>query len=107
MPSVDTTTISLRVNNQTAWAFEDLAQSKGMTKNALLVEMVQTELSKSLPDGEPEVTTAEAELPPFEMPDNLSRLYAAALSLIDDLTDAGYPEKEILLMLSNDRERML
>lgn len=105
MPSVDTTTISLRVNNQTAWAFEDLAQSKGVTKNALLVEMVQRELSKNLPD-EDDTQDVKTETS-FEMPDNLSRLYATALTLIDDLTEAGYPENEILLMLSNDRERML
>ena len=106
MPSIDSTTITARVSNKAAAGIQQLCDLKGLTRSALINDMVERELTRAtqaaLGVSEPEPVE---ELP--EAPNMPERLYSSALSLVDDMLTEGYPESEILLMLAQDRERML
>lgn len=106
MPSIDSTTITARVSNKTAEGIQQLCDIKGLTRSALINDMVERELAKATQAAFGVKEDAE-ELPDIDVMDVPERLYAAALSLIDDMLTEGYPENEILLMLTQDRERML
>lgn len=98
MPSADSFTLSARVPNKVADEFKAMAESLGLTPNALIKNMVENAVtgSASVPAKQ------QADIPEVE-----GRLYGSALNLIDELIEAGYPESEISNALTNIRRGML
>lgn len=97
MPSIDSRSISARVNCQLADRFTAIAEGRGYSTAGLIADFIQR-------------TVNGAELPETdepELPDVTSRLYGVALSLVDDLADEGYPESEIIRALTGVRREML
>lgn len=111
MAATDAFTLSARVPHKTADAFKELADSLGLTPNALIKDMVERAVS-----GKPAVTAtakdknAEAEAGKAAIAEqqlHMPPMYGPALTLVDDLTDAGYPDSEIQSALTRVRREML
>lgn len=103
MAATDAFTLSARVPNKTADEFKQLADSLGLTPNALIKDMVERAVSgKAQSTSEPK----EQETVPFDG-EPVPRLWAVALELVNDLEDAGYPGSEIEKAFKNIRQEML
>ena len=111
MPSADAFTLSARVPHKIAEEFKKLADSLGLTPNALIKDMVERAVTgqpsfvtgTSPPQENAEAARAEIETAQLHVPP----MYGPALTLIDDLTDAGYPDSEIQSALTKVRREML
>lgn len=99
MPSIDSRSISARVNNQLADRFTAIAESRGYSTAGLIADFIQRTVDDM------DVTRAEEPAP--ELPETETRLYGVALSLVDDLVEEGYPESEIAGALNGIRREML
>lgn len=100
MAATDAFTLSARVPNKTADEFKQLADSLGLTPNALIKDMVERAVSGKAQEPE------HQEPVPFEG-EPVPRLWAVALELVNDLEDAGYPGSEIEKAFKGIRQEML
>lgn len=113
MASSDAFTLSARVPHKTADEFKALADSIGMSPNALIKDMIERSVSgkPALPEIVTEadkVAGAEAgKVQVNESQLHVPAMYGPALALIDDLMDAGYPDSEIQSALTTVRREML
>lgn len=99
MPTIDSRAISARVNNQIADRFFEIARERNLTASALLCDMIYSTVnSEDMRQGDNEETS---------LSDSVSRLYAFALGLVDDLVEAGYPDSEIECAFTDVRRDML
>lgn len=98
MPSIASDTISARIPHEYTSCLEYEARQRGITKNALMNELIGAYCAKlgsknaedsGILDGAP------------------TKLYGVALSLVDDLEEAGYPENEIMLAFKRIRDDKL
>lgn len=99
MPSIDSRSISARVNNQLADRFTAIAESRGYSTAGLIADFIQRTVD--------DMDVTHAEEPASELPETETRLYGVALSLVDDLVEEGYPESEIEGALNGIRREML
>lgn len=113
MASADAFTLSARVPHKTADEFKALADSIGLSPNALIKDMIEravagkpalpeivTEADKAAGAAAGKAQVQEAQL-------HVPAMYGPALTLIDDLMDKGYPDSEIQNALTNVRREML
>lgn len=112
MPTIDSKTISVRVNNLLANRVTALAARRGLTINGLLTQILQAAVDEI--EQVPVIPTVPVTLPEkeeleeaIELTGDQKRIYGAALNLVDDLVDAGYPESEIENALKSIRRDML
>lgn len=102
MPQADAFTLSARVPNKVADEFKKLADTLGMSPNAMIKDMVMRAV-----EGKP-LGAAEK---PQEMDtfrdEQVPRLWAVALNLVNDLEDAGYPVSEIEKAFLDIRRELL
>lgn len=100
MPTIDSKTISVRVSNQLATRVTHLAAKRGLTVNGLMTQVMQAAVDEIdhvpvvpiVPVTEPDKAELEEAI---ELTGEQKRIYGIALTLVDDLTEAGYPESEI------------
>lgn len=102
MPSADAFTLSARVPNKVADEFKALAESLGLTPNALIKNMVENAVN-----GKPADAPVSTPQQPIDLPEITHRLYGVALNLVDELMQAGYPENEIQNALTGIRRELL
>lgn len=100
MPTLGTDSIAARVPFECANRIEYDAKQRGISRNALLNEILLAYNAKRTAEEKGE---AEAQV----VTEGNHDLYGVALSLIDDLTAAGYPDSEIRMALKNIRDEML
>lgn len=101
MAATDAFTLSARVPNKVADEFKALADSLGLTPNALIKDMVIRAV-----EGGPQKGQKPQETVAFQ-DEQVPRLWAVALNLVDDLQDAGYPDGEIEQALKDIRREKL
>lgn len=108
MASADAFTLSARVPHKTADEFKKVADSLGMTPNALIKDMVERAVN-----GKPAVGSGVQEDPEAakqqinESKIHTPRMYKVALDLVDDLMAEKYPESEIENALKRIRRELL
>lgn len=108
MASADAFTLSARVPHKVADEFKKVADSLGMTPNALIKDMVERAVN-----GKPAVgvvaqdNTEAAKQAINESKIHIPRMYKVALDLVDDLMAQKYPESEIENALKGIRREML
>lgn len=110
MAATDAFTLSARVPNKVADEFKTLAESLGMTPNAMIRDMVERAVSGKPAASGAGFTTEQAEAAHAEVEStqlHVPRMYGVALSLVDDLMDAGYPESEIEKSFTDIRRELL
>lgn len=103
MPTIDSKTLSVRMSNQLAAQVQKKADEQGTTVNAYLTSLAMAAVKGYSP------APAEKE-EPDEVPEisgEKSVLYGTALTLVDDLVEAGYPKSDIRGALTNIRREML
>lgn len=108
MASADAFTLSARVPHKVADEFKTLAESLGMSPNAMIKDMVERAVSgKPAVDGKQAASTdaAKAEIEASQV--HVPRTYKVALDLVDDLKTAGYPETQIIDELNGIRRELL
>lgn len=100
MAGADAFTLSTRVPNKTADEFKKVADSLGMTPNALIKDMVERAVN-----GKPQQPKQDE---PVAFKDEVvPRLWKVALDLVDELQAAGYPDSEIEKAFKDIRREML
>lgn len=103
MPSLNSRTISARLNNELADSFSVIAQKNGYSPAGYIVELARRAV---LEENNEEANSADADCTE-ELPEASTRLYGVAFNLIDDLIDEGYPESEIERTLTGIRRELL
>lgn len=111
MPSIDTRTVTIRLQNRVLDTIEEKAKGRGLTVNAFFNELAREaaadERIEYVPLAVPGVLAEEAAEAPQDVEIPQGRLYGVALTLVDDLTAAGYPESEIEGVFASARREML
>ena len=111
MPTIDSKTISVRMSNQLATRVAHLAGKRGLTVNGLMTQIAQAAVDEI--DHVPVVPVVPVTQPPEDeleevaLTSEQSALYGVALTLVDDLVEAKYPESEIRGALTNIRRELL
>lgn len=98
MPSIATDPVTVRLPHEYLSHVQYVANQRGITRNALMVEIIGAFCAKDGLSGAEDTGLLDGA--PTE-------LYGVALSLIDDLIDEGYPESEIRGAFKNLRDEML
>lgn len=110
MASPDSFTLSARVPHKTAEEFKTLADSLGLTPNALIKDMVERAVTGKPAIGNVAAAENMHEDARKQIEDSqihVPRMYGVALNLVDDLLGAGYPDSEIEKVLTDIRREML
>lgn len=98
MPSIATDTLTTRLPFEYINHINYVAKQRGITRNALLGEIVASFCAK---DGMPGAEDAGL------LDGAPTELYGVALTLVDDLVREGYPDGEIRTAFNNVRNEML
>lgn len=99
MPTINSKSISARVDVELADRFKMLAESRGYTVAGLMTDFVERTVYQGLNLSE--------DIPDVPIPENVTRLYGEVLTLVDDLAEEGYPESEIRNAFNAIRREML
>ena len=109
MPTVDSRTVTVRLQNQVYNKIAEKAKASGQTVNAFFNALAREAAADDItfvPLAVPGAIETQQEAPEsVDVPHG--RLYGVALTLVDDLVREGYPESEIEGVFTSARREML